>query len=273
MFRTLIATVKIQFLEMTAYRSSVLIWSVTDAIYPLSFIVIWLLVYQGQSTVGGLNESQMLVYYVGVLLVTTMVNTHIEWDIQDDIRTGRLKQFLTKPLPFALYQATAMLAWRVYAAALSIPLSFFIIWWLNHSLSLGAPYPLSWQFILSLIGSLGIFMSMSFCLGFIAFFLERATGFFHANDQLRTIASGGILPLALFPPWAQTISQWLPYSYQYDFPIRVLLGDVTTSQFWIGVETQAGWTVLFALFALGLWELGVRRYDAPEQVGVAGAEI
>lgn len=272
MLKTAWAMLRISLVEMTAYRSNVLIWAIIDAIFPLAVMVVWLTVYHGQATVGGLTESQMLTYYVGVLLVTATVSVHHEWDVQRHIRSGQLRAYLTKPLPFALHMATEALAWRFNASAVNIPLAFALIWILNRTLDLAAPYPVSWQFGLALLGSLGIFMSMSFVLGYCMFFLQRVSGIIHANDVLRQLTSGALLPLSLFPHWAQSLMAWLPYRYQFDFPIGVLIGTVSGPDVWLGLGAQLLWTALFTGLAALMWYAGIRRYDAPEQVGVAGVE-
>ncbi len=272
MFRTVWAVLRISLVEMTAYRTNLVIWSIIDAIFPLAMIVVWLTVYQGQTLVGDLTQSQMLTYYVGVLLVTATVSVHHEWDIQRYIRSGQLKMYLTKPLPFFLHMATEALAWRLNASVINIPLAIGMIWVLNDTLGLAASYPLSWQFWLALLGSLGIFMSMSFVLGYCMFFLERISGIIHANDVLRALTSGALLPLGLFPTWIQTIIAWLPYKYQFDFPIQVLIGTISGAGFWQGLFSQGLWTAFFGFLSVAMWQLGIRRYDAPEQVGVAGTE-
>lgn len=272
MLQTIWAVMRISLTEMTAYHTNLVIWSIIDAITPLAMIFVWLAVYHGQSTVGGLSESQMLTYYIGVLLVTATVSVHHEWDIQRHIRTGQLKMYLTKPLPFAVHMATEAISWRLNASIINIPLAIGIIWVLNQTLNLGAPYPLSWQFGLALLGSLGIFLSMTFTLGYLMFFFERVSGIFHANDVLRALTSGLFLPLSLFPDCAQEIMRWLPYRYEFDFPIRVLIGTAQGTDIWLGYLTQLLWAALFTVIATAMWHVGLRRYDAPEQVGVAGTE-
>ena len=267
MLRTIRAAFRIAALDIFAYRSLLFFWAFFDMLYPFSLIFVWLTVYQGQALVGGLTQSQMVLYYVGILIVTTTVSVHSEWDIKDDITHGTLKGYLARPFSFTLFRLVDALTWRLYSGSVAVPLAFLAIAILNATTHLGAPYPVSWQFILALLGSLGVFASMTFCLGYLTFFFERPYSIFHANGTLRTLASGYVLPLSLFPVWAQHITNVLPYKWQYDFPVSVLIGRVDQSAFWHGITLQAGWTILFALGATALWQIGIKRYDAPEQVG------
>jgi len=57
MLRTFWAILRISMIEMTAYRTNLIIWSIIDSVFPLSMIFVWLSVYHGQHTVGGLTES------------------------------------------------------------------------------------------------------------------------------------------------------------------------------------------------------------------------
>lgn len=262
-----IAAARIIFLDIFAYRSVLLFWAVFDALYPLSLIFFWLTVYGGQSTVAGLTQEQMVLYYVGILIVTTTVSVHGEWDVQSAIRSGDIKMFLTRPIPYGLFFTVEALIWRMYSASISVPLAFLIVYGLNTLAGLEAPYPVSWQFALALAGSFGVFVSMALCLGYMAFYLDRVNGIIHANTILRSLASGSLLPLTLFPAWAASIAHVLPYRWQYDFPVSVLIGTVQPEDFWPGIGAQWLWTVGFSLLAAALWSIGLRRYDAPEQIG------
>lgn len=267
MLRTILAIIRVAFIDIFAYRSALAFWVLHDTIVPVAMILVWFAVYQGQSTVAGFTQAQMLLYYLGILIVTTTVAIHEEWEIRDDIRSGALRKYLTKPLPHPISILVGAFVWRAYASALSVPLAFALVAILNATINLEAPYPISWRFLLALLGSLGVFASMALFLGYLSFFLERSAGLIHANTVFRYLASGAILPLSLFPLWAQNIFQALPYAYMYDFPINVLVSNLPDERFLGGIALQWAWTLGFSVLATILWQVGLRRYDAPEQVG------
>ena len=73
------------------------------------------------------------------------------------------------------------------------------------------------------------------------------------------VFSGMIIPVPLFPEWAQRILDFLPFRGLVDTPIRLYLGHIPPSQLWSVLGHQLLWVLAFV--ALGRWLLarGVRR--------------
>jgi len=112
----------------------------------------------------------MVLYYLGVMIVTATSTFHFEWDIRDDIRQGRLRTYLTKPLSHVMTIIADAATWRIYSSIISIPLVIFISYLLAAKFNFVIPFEFSWQIIISLIGAIGIFISMAFVLGYLNFF-------------------------------------------------------------------------------------------------------
>ena len=73
------------------------------------------------------------------------------------------------------------------------------------------------------------------------------------------VFSGMIVPLPLFPDWAQPVLNFLPFRGLADVPFRLYMGHIEAAE-GIGVLAhQMAWTV--ALVMLGRWLLrrGLRR--------------
>jgi len=66
--------------------------------------------------------------------------------------------------------------------------------------------------------------------------------------------SGGILPLAFFPSWAQGPLRLQPFAGLVDTPFRIYFGDLAGLQALAGIGLQLAWTLVLIL--LGRWGLG-----------------
>jgi ABC-2 type transport system permease protein len=68
-----------------------------------------------------------------------------------------------------------------------------------------------------------------------------------------------LVPLPMFPAWAQPILAWLPFAGLVDLPFRIYTGHLPTNELVAVVARQVGWTI--ALVMLGRWLLarGLRR--------------
>jgi ABC-2 type transport system permease protein len=76
---------------------------------------------------------------------------------------------------------------------------------------------------------------------------------------LVTFLSGMIVPLPLFPDWAQPIVRALPFAGLVDLPFRVFTGHIPPAAVVSVLQHQVFWTT--ALVLLGRWLLshGIRR--------------
>ncbi len=75
------------------------------------------------------------------------------------------------------------------------------------------------------------------------------------------VFSGNLLPLALYPDWAQTALLIQPFAGMMDIPLRLYIGGLTGGGAWAGLGLQAFWTVV--LVAVGRWALArvMRRLE------------
>lgn len=75
------------------------------------------------------------------------------------------------------------------------------------------------------------------------------------NNGINTLApafvvlfSGNLLPLELFPDWAQPLLLAQPFASMLDIPMRIYLGTLSGACAWVGLALQIFWIVLFVSF-------------------------
>jgi ABC-2 type transport system permease protein len=68
-----------------------------------------------------------------------------------------------------------------------------------------------------------------------------------------------IIPLPLFPDWAQPILRWLPFAGLLDFPFRTYTGNISIAQVPMVLFRQAMWTGILILYGRWLLARGMRR--------------
>jgi ABC-2 type transport system permease protein len=76
---------------------------------------------------------------------------------------------------------------------------------------------------------------------------------------LATLLSGMIVPLPLFPDWAQPIVQALPFAGLVDLPFRVFTGHIPPAAVAAVLLHQILWTIALVLFGRWLLSHGLRR--------------
>jgi ABC-2 type transport system permease protein len=68
-----------------------------------------------------------------------------------------------------------------------------------------------------------------------------------------------IIPLPLFPDWAQPIVRALPFAGLVDLPFRVFTGHIPTSALLPVLTHQLFWTIALVLIGRQLLSRGLRR--------------
>ncbi|TWW08287.1 hypothetical protein E3A20_25830 [Planctomyces bekefii] len=74
------------------------------------------------------------------------------------------------------------------------------------------------------------------------------------------LLGGALLPLTLFPSWAQEYLSYTPFPYLVSFPIRALMGQVSADEWMGGMGILAMWTVFTVALGALIWRRGQLRY-------------
>lgn len=247
--------------DALAYRAQAVIWLLVDTVPALVLPLVWLAAFNGRAEIQGFAPSQIVAYYLLVLLLTNFMVSHILWDIANDIKEGRLSIYLTRPLGYLTYQYLSNLAWRLMRTLLFIPILGVAIWLFRGYLRWEGYHiePAFWLAVL--LGHLLSFL-MTFSLGTIALFLVQARDVYNFFYMFAGILAGQTIPLAMLPPWLQTAAHLLPFRYTIGFPVEIFLGRARGAAVWQGLVIETVWIGLVALLANVLWRRGLRHYTA-----------
>ena len=74
-----------------------------------------------------------------------------------------------------------------------------------------------------------------------------------------TILSGMIVPIPLYPDWAQTILNFLPFRGLVDVPFRLYLGHIPPGELPFLLAHQLAWTLAIVIFGRWVLSRGLRR--------------
>ena len=119
--------------------------------------------------------------------------------------------------------------------------------------------------------SSGVFLvlvALANLLGFLLRFTVMLVAFWadnvwSLNVMLRFLSEllGGLmLPLSLFPQWAQDVLMWTPFPYLFYVPVMTLLGEVGAAEWAFGMLVTVVWTAVMAGVALAVWWRGRLSY-------------
>ena len=246
------------------YRANV--WfSIAGAIAPVVIqTALWIVLYGNDrtATLFGFTFAQMVAYTVVAQLVTRLVRTGFEYDVNNDIRTGSLDRYLVKPIGYFGFRLFAFLGDKAVqgavmgallacaVAALSLILDFLVT---PSSIAL---------FLAAMVFAFVMNFLIFWCVSLAGFWLTEIGYLFEAVRIVIVALSGGILPLAVFGSGPERALSLLPFRFTIQFPTELLAGRVPQSSVLPSFALAAFW--ILALAALGqlVWRRGIRRFAA-----------
>jgi ABC-2 type transport system permease protein len=241
------------------YRAQILIW-ILSGVLPLVMMLVWLAISE-QQAVPGYSSNDFVSYYLAVIFIRRMVGVWFVWDLDRSIRQGTLSSYLLKPIdPVHHYFTRSALAGRPLQLALIGPPL------LLAALLLDAHYAITLSNVLlmgvAIFGAILIEFFAQMIIGCLAFWITQAIAVVEAWFLIRSLLSGWIVPLDLFPPAVLQALTALPFRYLLFFPVEIILGRVAPAEIGLGLLVQYGWAIAFFLGYRFVWQRGLKHYGA-----------
>lgn len=224
--------------------------------------VLWIALYAPGDVLFGYTFGQMVAYTVLAQLVSRLVRTGFEYQINDDIRTGGLDRYLVKPLGYAGYRLAVFLGDKSLQTLLMalVLVGAVVVLSLTVGLRLG-PAEVG-AFVLSLSVAFGFNFLLFWCVGMAGFWMTETTFLFEAVRIVIITLSGGIFPLSVFGPGGEALLRTLPFRFTIQVPVDLLTGRLAASALGPDLVGALAWLVVLAVLGRVLWGLGLRRFSA-----------
>jgi ABC-2 type transport system permease protein len=258
--RPYLAIVAARFRTLLQYRGAALGGIGTQAFFGLVRIMILEGFYRSSATSPSLSFAETVGYvWLGQALFT-MQPYNLDRDVRAMVQDGTLAYELVRPLDLYAFWYSRALAWRtapmvlrlapmLALAALVLPLAGFQAWALRPPVSLAAG--LAW--LVTLVGALAVSAAITTLMSVLLVSTISGEGLAVLLGAVVALLSGMVIPLPLFPDWAQPLLRALPFPALMDLPARVYTGHIPARQVGGVVLHQALWTA--ALVAGGAWLL------------------
>ncbi len=244
------------------FRLNFLFLRLRNIFFLLSITFLWLSLYQDGSDLFGYSKEKMLTYIIFVALLKGIVLGTKTNDLAPTIKNGELTfRYLIRPWNIAWVWFCQDWAAKSIDLFFLLPEVFFIAFivgfsiWLPHSL-------LTWLIFIILV-----FLAVIF--NFLFRFIISLSGFWWEEVWapnwlfgivLLEIFSGVFFPLDILPSLWQKVIYWTPFPYLLFFPVKFLLGQVSSPYSVILILLI--WIFLAAIVMQNLWRRGLKTYSA-----------
>lgn len=215
----------------------------------------------GRDRIGGYTLQGMLFYFVVVTMVGKIVrSTEMEQSFSQDIYEGGLTRFLLYPSGYLTFKY-AQQAGSLVPTIVQVLILAWLPW------LIGRPEDVHFT-----AGSLGMglaAMAVANALYFLSTWPIQAVAFWADNVWSLTVAHrilagllGGLMvPLSLFPDWAQRALAWMPFRCLFAFPVDAFLGRVGWGEWAQGIGVGLAWCFLIGIAGRIVWRRGDLQYS------------
>jgi len=253
-----LAVLRARFALMLQYRTAAWAGVATQFWFGVIRVLILLAFYEGQSR-QPMNLAQVVTYIWLGQAFLAMLPWAPDAEIAAGVESGNVGYERLRPVDTYLLWFARALAWRVanttlrvgpifVVAALILPLTGManLSWRMPDSVTAACLFAVS--MVMTALAASAITVLLNIVTTAVrtpraASFLMGFTNFF----------SGLVIPLALFPGWAQGFLLWQPFAGLADIPFRLYSGALVGGMALQGLASQALWVVLLTL--LGRWWL------------------
>lgn len=246
------------------YRANFLL-SMVSAVFPIFIqFFLWSSIYQGDVTqvINGYTFYQIIAYTVMASIISRLIRTGFEYDINDDIKNGGLNKYLVKPVDYFTYRLSCFLGQKLMQTLFLLLVIAGVLMFLVIKFGFILTIPQVVLFILSLLLAFVLNFMIFFTVAMIAFWLFEIGFLFEAIRIIIIMLSGGIFPLDIFGDKAALILSYLPFKYTINFPVELLNGRLGSGKEIQGFMLQLVWVVVFAFLSKLFWKAGNKRYVA-----------
>jgi ABC-2 type transport system permease protein len=253
--RPYLAVVRARFALLLSYRAAALAGFGTQCWWGAIKVMVLAAFFQSAATTPMTLRQAVDYVWLGQAFLT-LLPWSTDPEIGRMVRTGDVAYERLRPLDTygfwyarAVARRTATPLLRAVPMVITAGLLLPALGAADWGLSAPAGWSAAGLFAISmvLVVALASTMAVLLDIGSVAMLSER--GMNMIAGPLVIVFSGSLIPLPLFPDWAQTALQLQPFAGLLDIPFRIYGGDIARSEALLALARQAVWTIL--LMALG----------------------
>ncbi len=243
---------------ITAYRFD-LAWRWLSNLFEIiTYFSLWSLTTGGSDT----EIRRLLIYYIlffGIL--HNLQSSRVAAWMGEDISSGQLNNYLTKPINFPLItviRTSAMLISRC-----TVPVILFIIGVVLFPSYL-APASFSDLVLFLLFSTIGLIIwnLLMVIVGSLAFWFTEIKSLVTVLDVTLSSIKGAFIPVYLFSDQIKSILSFTPFNYLASFPTDIYQGLLSRNQIIYGLLISSFWVIFLYFSSHLIYSRGVRKYEA-----------
>lgn len=247
-----LAILTARFRMLLQYRAAAVAGIVTQLFWGLIRVMIFEAFYRSSNAPQPMTLEEVITYVWLGQAFLTLLPWNVDQEISRMIRNGTVAYELLRPVDFYNYWYTRAIATRTAPASLrSIPIFVFGILWFGMNPPHSVEAAIAFAF--AIVGAILLSAAISTVLNISLMWTIAGQGINRLIPAMVVIFSGLVIPIPLFPDWAQKIIMLMPFPGLADTPFRLYVGQIPPEGVLWVVSHQLIWTgiiILIGRFAI-----------------------
>lgn len=251
------------FQEHLAYRLNLGLEVAGGVVYTLVLVWIWRAIASSGLSHSDLSLSvaQITTYFIGAGILGSYFFLAAQGEgINDDINLGFVSGYLVKPVKLLAYWFIRDHTRKPLTFLFGVGGFIIIAAWYRTSVVLPASFLNGIIFFVFVVlaGVLHFFLYATFAL--LAFWSVQTWGERFILNRINELASGMLVPIALFPTWFQHVLALLPFRYFISVPMLTYLGVLSPRDILSNILGLVIWIAILWTLAIVVMRRGLRVY-------------
>jgi len=239
------------------YRAAAVAGFGTQLFWGLIMVMIYEAFYRSTTVRQPMELGQVVTYVWLGQSFLAMLPWNVDSEIRGMVRQGAVAYELLRPVDlFNLWYSRAVATRTAPTLLRSAPM--FITAMLFFGMQPPDSIASGFAWAAAMIGALMLGCAISTILNISLLWTISSEGVSRIVPALVLIFSGGIIPLPLFPDWAQQTLRVLPFAGLADFPYRLYVGNIPPDRVLFVLAHQVAWTIAFVALGRAILSRGVR---------------
>ena len=252
------AVLSARFRLLLQYRGAAIAGLGTQLFWGLIRVMIFEAFYRSSNAIQPMDYSQVVTYIWLGQAMFAMLLLLIDNDIRAMIKNGSVVYELVRPVDLYTLWFSRAVAMKVAPTVLrAVPL--FIISGLFFGLKSPPSVQSAVAWALATIGAVLLGAAISNLMVISLLWTISGEGLARLMPTILIVFSGMVLPLPLFPDWAQRLLGFLPFGYLADVPFRLYIGHIAPENIGAVLLHQALWIAVLVVLGRYLLARGTRR--------------
>lgn len=248
--------------EVLTYRLSFVMWRLRTVFQFLTIYYLWLALIPSNHTLFGYSQSFMLTYVIGASFISSIVFSTRTHEIGENINSGGLSSFLTKPINYFGYWWCRDIGDKLINATFSIVELFIVILVLRPTLFIQLHIDYILLFMVAVFLAIILYFIIGSILGMIGFWSPEVWAPRFIFFIILQFFAGMLFPLDIFPQQLFSFFQLLPFPYLLYFPLKIYLGQLSLLEITQGMTIASMWIIILWFCMMLVWQKGLKMYTS-----------